>query len=372
MKRQIAILSGLALAVVLTGKTSLQAEKAFSETQNAGFSAAASNSSSGTSISQLQTEANQISASIATANTQANIYGLRYLATMQNIHDIRQRLNTLSHSMKRYSKLVALTQKKLYGIAVSTYTAAGNSNTFFLILSGNFDQANVTNVYLKVASDRLSQEESLFRIQKRRLATDRAEEKYNLHLAAVNLRRVTHDRKNVLAELANEHQLLSGVKGRLIRLVAIQTAAKERAQMAFIRMQEEKLLQQQLAARRRSAGHRPQQGTQQTVSVSTPPAKTPSSTAAPPATVASPTMSPTLTQDFAGIRNCESGGVYTLDTGNGYYGAYQFSASTWTGLGEPGLANQSPPPIQNAAAYKLYQQSGWEPWPACAASLGLP
>lgn len=368
MKRQIAILSGLVLTAILIGRAGAQTQKAFVKTQATDFLATTIPPTSGTSISQLQIEANRISASIATANTQANLIGLRYLAAMQNIHHIKQKLSSLSVDITRYSKLVSHTQKKLYEIAVSDYTSSGNSNTFLLLLSGNFDQANITNVYLKIAANRLSTEENIFQIQKRRLNTDRDEEKYNLSLAAINLSRVKRDRSEVLAELNSEHHLLSGIKGHLVQLVAIQTAAKERAQMALIRLQEEKLLRQQLAAERKTANHK--SATPQTSSTS-PPAKTPVVTTATPAT-APPSINPTLAQDFAGIRNCESGGVYTLNTGNGYYGAYQFSLPTWSGLGEPGLPNQSPPPTQDAAAYKLYQQSGWTPWPACAASLGLP
>ncbi|MDA8034616.1 MAG: transglycosylase family protein [Actinomycetota bacterium] len=79
----------------------------------------------------------------------------------------------------------------------------------------------------------------------------------------------------------------------------------------------------------------------------------------------------TLATDFAGIRNCESGGNYALDTGNGYYGAYQFSLATWLGLGETGLPSSAAPAVQDATAYRLYQQAGWGSWPACAAILGL-
>lgn len=71
------------------------------------------------------------------------------------------------------------------------------------------------------------------------------------------------------------------------------------------------------------------------------------------------------------LRSCESGGDYAADTGNGYFGAYQFSAATWRGLGYAGLADQAAPALQDRAAVQLWQQAGWAPWPACAARLGL-
>jgi hypothetical protein len=71
------------------------------------------------------------------------------------------------------------------------------------------------------------------------------------------------------------------------------------------------------------------------------------------------------------LRRCESSDNYTENTGNGYYGAYQFSQSTWSALGYPGRPDQESPAMQDDAAMKLQAQSGWGQWPACAAALGL-
>jgi hypothetical protein len=75
--------------------------------------------------------------------------------------------------------------------------------------------------------------------------------------------------------------------------------------------------------------------------------------------------------DFAKLRQCESGGNYAINTGNGFYGAYQFDTRTWAGLGYSGLPSSSPASVQDEAAHKLYNSRGWSPWPACSAKLGL-
>jgi hypothetical protein len=75
--------------------------------------------------------------------------------------------------------------------------------------------------------------------------------------------------------------------------------------------------------------------------------------------------------DFARLRQCESGGNYAINTGNGFYGAYQFDRGTWNGLGYSGRADQAAPATQDAAAAKLQSQRGWSPWPACSRKLGL-
>ncbi len=84
-----------------------------------------------------------------------------------------------------------------------------------------------------------------------------------------------------------------------------------------------------------------------------------------------PVAHSSLGGDFAELRQCESGGDYGADTGNGFYGAYQFSASTWSGLGHAGLPSDASPTTQDQAAMQLQAQSGWGQWPACAAALGL-
>ena len=71
------------------------------------------------------------------------------------------------------------------------------------------------------------------------------------------------------------------------------------------------------------------------------------------------------------LRRCESSDNYAENTGNGFYGAYQFSPTTWTGLGYPGRPDLESPAMQDEAAMKLQAQAGWGQWPACAAALGL-
>jgi resuscitation-promoting factor RpfA len=74
---------------------------------------------------------------------------------------------------------------------------------------------------------------------------------------------------------------------------------------------------------------------------------------------------------WAKLRACESSGNYAVNTGNGFYGAYQFSLQTWHGMGLPGLPSDAAPAVQDQAAQRLYDARGWQPWPACSAKLGL-
>jgi hypothetical protein len=73
---------------------------------------------------------------------------------------------------------------------------------------------------------------------------------------------------------------------------------------------------------------------------------------------------------WARLRRCEAGGDYDRNSGNGYYGAYQFSASTWHSLGYRGRPDEAPPAVQDEAARRLQRRSGWGQWPACSRRAG--
>ena len=74
---------------------------------------------------------------------------------------------------------------------------------------------------------------------------------------------------------------------------------------------------------------------------------------------------------WAQLAQCESGGNPATNTGNGYYGLYQFSLSTWQSVGGSGLPSDASAEEQTMRAQMLQQRSGWGQWPHCAAKLGL-
>ena len=74
---------------------------------------------------------------------------------------------------------------------------------------------------------------------------------------------------------------------------------------------------------------------------------------------------------WAALAKCESGGNPATNTGNGYYGLYQFSATTWRAMGGSGLPSDASAAEQTQRAQALQARSGWGQWPGCARKLGL-
>ena len=65
------------------------------------------------------------------------------------------------------------------------------------------------------------------------------------------------------------------------------------------------------------------------------------------------------------IAACESGGNPSTNTGNGFYGKYQFTASTWASVGGTGNPAAASEAEQNRRAAMLYAREGSSPWPVC-------
>ena len=76
--------------------------------------------------------------------------------------------------------------------------------------------------------------------------------------------------------------------------------------------------------------------------------------------------------NWDGVAACESGGNWSINTGNGYYGGLQFDISTWLNNGggayasRPDLASKAQ---QISVATALYQKAGSAPWPVCGRYL---
>jgi hypothetical protein len=74
------------------------------------------------------------------------------------------------------------------------------------------------------------------------------------------------------------------------------------------------------------------------------------------------------------LAGCESGGNWSINTGNGFYGGLQFTASTWRAFGGTAYASRADLASRSqqiAVAQRVLAVQGWKAWPACSAKLHL-
>lgn len=228
----------------------------------------------------------------------------------------------------------ATDQARLRNVAVMQFMSGGSGSELTSVLATPGQSLDIQSAFYSATNDMLSERLADYRAAERTLATRRAAAAAAANAARSKLLALEALRSTLSDQEAKENLMLGLVNGKIAALVA----QAEQARLA--------------------ASPTPAEGQPASVSfTSLPPAPPPSSAATP--------------QDFAELRQCESGGNYSDDTGNGYYGAYQFSQSTWNGLGYPGLPSQAPPAVQDRAAETLQARDGWGPWPTCSALLGL-
>ena len=71
------------------------------------------------------------------------------------------------------------------------------------------------------------------------------------------------------------------------------------------------------------------------------------------------------------LAQCESGGNWGTNTGNGYSGGLQFAPGTWRANGGTGSAHNASRAEQIRVAERVRASQGWGAWPACSSKLGL-
>jgi hypothetical protein len=71
------------------------------------------------------------------------------------------------------------------------------------------------------------------------------------------------------------------------------------------------------------------------------------------------------------VAQCESGGNWSINTGNGYYGGLQFNIDSWRWVGGSGYPHEASKAEQIHRANLLWERQGWNAWPSCSRQLGL-
>ena len=72
------------------------------------------------------------------------------------------------------------------------------------------------------------------------------------------------------------------------------------------------------------------------------------------------------------VAQCESGGNWSIATGNGFYGGLQFTLSTWQSNGGSGMPQNASRDEQIRVANNVLRTQGIGAWPVCGARAGNP
>jgi hypothetical protein len=268
----------------------------------------------------------------------------------------------------RLQSQVSSSQDVLRRQVIQSYTGGAASSFGGRLPAGD---PSVRIEYLQVATGNLHDTLDQFRTQQRQLATAAGNLLQQERLSQAAAASMASARQQALAAAASEQAQLDQLQTQLNRFV--EAAAVEAAQRAAAAAAS-------AAVERASATQGLPVNNGLVAAVHTivgGPA--PSAPAAPARPSAPPAPAAPAASSGGGgaggvwlqLRECESSDNYSANTGNGFYGAYQFSEATWSGLGYPGRPDLEPPQMQDQAAMRLQAAAGWGQWPACAAALGL-
>jgi hypothetical protein len=335
---------GITVAVVLGGAP------AFVRTSPAGADPISATRSA---ISALQAQAaagasriHSLTVAYDQANVQAMALAQQVSQDQVDLGQLQQEVDTSRSALERE--------------AIMSYTGSGNAVAPSR-LSGVSDPA-VRAEYVQMAAGDLTESVDQYRTQQVKLNTAKSALEKQERASQAALQTMGDARQQALAQASAEQARLNQLQGHLNQLVEAAAVAA--------------------AAPRPAPASQPAPATQglpvnngvvrvvQTIVSGPAPTSSPT-TAAPPVPTPPVSSGAGAGGVWLQLRECESGDNYRANTGNGFYGAYQFSQQTWNNLGYPGRPDLEPPAMQDAGAMKLQAEAGWGQWPACAAALGL-
>jgi resuscitation-promoting factor RpfA len=92
-----------------------------------------------------------------------------------------------------------------------------------------------------------------------------------------------------------------------------------------------------------------------------------------PLMIAAPAAHAATDSTWDRVAQCESGGRWDINTGNGFHGGLQFTPSTWKGFGGAEfapVAYQASRAQQIVVAERVLAKQGWGAWPVCSRKAG--
>ena len=219
-------------------------------------------------------------------------------------------------------------KRRLVVQAQDAYVVGGSVSVLKYLVRTNQGDEVVRRTYLRILTGQDRQAVGLLRAAREDLVDMKKRLQDARKAAQEKARAIAGDREELEKAIRGQRALLAQVNGELASLLAAEQARRDAEEAA--------LMAARLAAARPST-------TLPAARLSAPP----------------PAPVPAATGEvWACIRQLESGNNYASPGG----GAYQFLDSTWHSLGYTGTASDYPPAVQDEAAVRLQQRSGWSQW----------
>ena len=334
-------------------------------------------------ISTTKAQVTALEAKAEAGAAQVHRFTLAYEQANLAVGNLSQQVSADQRQVSQLQAQVSHSESALRRQALMSYTGASSA---YVDVTNPTTDPSVRAEYLQVATGDIDETVDQYRTQERQLSTAQANLIRQERSGQAAAQNEMAARQRVLAEATADQAQLDQLQVQLTQDVAAAAVAAQRqavATEAASRPPAPAVVAQGLpvnnglvavvhtivAAPAPAPTPPPVQAPHRT----TPPPPAPTTTVPPPPP---PPPPPSHGYTPAGgvwlqLRECESGDNYAENTGNGYYGAYQFSQQTWSGLGLPSRPDLASPQTQDAAAMKLQAEVGWGAWPACSVAIGL-
>jgi peptidoglycan hydrolase CwlO-like protein len=333
---------------------------------------AASGPTGADQLSSLQAQAATIAQELIQQQLEVDSYQQRYSVVSARLAADSQAIQQIGQQIGQDDQQIAAKEALVRSEAIRSYMdyGTGSGSTTAALFGGDQEHAQAASEYssiavgnitvvvdqLHTAQDQLQAHEASLRQQQDQDRADQASQAAALDHADASA-----------GQLASLH---AKVTGQLATAVAAEAAAQHAAAVAAV-----------AAAQRQAARSDPARSTTTTPApVPTIPATTVAGTPTTVTTVATPVTpppaagadlpDPALNPFLLCVIQKESGGDYSINTGNGYYGAFQFSQSTWNIAAQDAglsylvgvLPSSATKAEQDTVAVALYALDGGRPW----------
>jgi hypothetical protein len=301
-------------------------------------------------VSSARSQLSALQSQITADSTQLHELTVAYNADALQAGELAQQVQTALDQLQSLQQQIQQNQGIVRQVAVMSYTGEVQTPTSLSV------SPLVGQAYLTATVGNITATEDQLRLDQAETSQQLSELRQASTAESIQLKAQAVARQQALVQAGNEQQTLQSDQQRLNALLAEVPAPSRPPAVQGLGTGLVVAVRSQVSPT-----------TNQITSGST----TLTASPAPLIVVAPPETGSGAGGPWLALRQCESGNNYRENTGNGFYGAYQFSATTWTGLGYPGRPDLGAPAMQDAAAMKLQAEAGWGQWPACSATLGL-